>query len=381
MTLAKQFLSRGFRVDIVTGWNPPEPRLVVPPGARHILLGVERTRQFLFAFARYLRDERPAAIIGSMWPWTTACVLAARLAGSGARIAVCEHSTLSVQYADRGVFHRLLMQGSLALSYRLADARIAVSGGVADDLASLSGMARERISVVYNPVTLSGDDDEAEASAAERDWRGWKGPRIITVGRLTPVKNHKLLIRAFKTLLAVCDARLMILGTGELAQSTAEFIAAEGVGDKVLTPGAARNPAPYYRSADLFVLSSDREGFPLVVVEALACGLPVVSTDCRSGPAEILENGRYGRLAPVGDEGALAQAMSEALSARPDREALQRRAAAFAPEIVAEHYLNLLFPKPARPAATAPAHEAVQEWRRFEADGASRRRDPFAAID
>ena len=146
-------------------------------------------------------------------------------------------------------------------------------------------------------------------------------------------------------MLAMQDARLLILGTGELAEATAAVARAEGIAEKVLMPGATFDPTPYYRSADLFVLSSDREGFGNVVIEALACGLPVVSTDCRSGPSEILENGRYGRLVPVGDEIALAEAILESLSARHDRAALKRRAADFAPELIAEQYLELLFPQ------------------------------------
>ena len=348
MTLARQFLDWGFRVDIVNGGDAPEPRLVIPTGVRHVVLGADRTRKVLVPFARYLLRNRPDAVIASMWPFTTTCLLAHRLVRSSARIAVCEHSTLSVQYADQGLFHRLIMKESIALTYPLAHARVAVSGGVAEDLSHLSGIPRERISVVYNPVASPFNAD-AEGCAAESVWGGWKGPRIITVGRLKTAKNHKLLIRAFKELLATQDARLMIVGTGDLAESTAAFACAEGVSDKVLMPGATNDPTPFYRSADLFVLSSDREGFGLVIAEALACGLPVVSTNC-SGPTEILANGQYGRLVPVGDEIALAQAMVESLAARHDREALKRRAAVFAPELISEQYLNLLFPnRPARP--------------------------------
>jgi glycosyltransferase involved in cell wall biosynthesis len=111
-------------------------------------------------------------------------------------------------------------------------------------------------------------------------------------------------------------------------------------------PGFMPNPTPFYRAADLFVLSSDYEGFGNVIVEALACGLPAGSTDCPSGPAEILENGRWGRLTPVGDAEALANAMAQSLAAEHDREALRRRAADFSPARAAERYLQLLFSEP-----------------------------------
>ena len=343
LALAKQFLGQGFRVDIVSAQDAVESQLPIPSSARHFVLGVRRIRDFLFPFARYLRRERPDAVIGSMWPLTTACLLAHRLVGSKARIAVCEHSTLSVQYAGRGLVHEFMLKKSIALTYPLAHARIAVSSGVADDLAALSGVARDRFTVVHNPMTLP-LNVEGDSSTAEAAWGGWKGPRILTVGRLASAKNHQLLVKSFKELLTIQDARLMILGTGEQAESTARFVRAEGVAEKVLMPGGTIDPTPYYYSADLFVLSSNREGFSNVIIEALACGLPVVSTDCRSGPSEILANGRYGRLVAVGDEKALAQAMADALAAKHDHEALKRRAADFAPELVAEQYLNLLFP-------------------------------------
>lgn len=346
-TLAKQFLSRDFRVDIVTAQDV-EPKFPVPSGAQYVVLGARRTRDFLLPFAGYLRSHRPDALIASMWPFTTTCVLAHRLARSAARIAVCEHSTLSVQYANRGLVHGFMLKRSIALTYPLAHARVAVSGGVADDLAALSGIARDRFTVVHNPMTLPSNVD-ADSSAAEAAWGGWKGPRILTVGRLVSAKNHELLVKAFKQLLTIQDARLMILGTGEQAELTANFARAEGVTEKVLMPGATIDPTPFYCSADLFVLSSNREGFGNVIIEALACGVPVVSTDCRSGPSEILANGRYGRLVPVGDEFALARAMVESLSARHDRQALKRRAADFAPELVAQQYLTLLFPQQTSP--------------------------------
>lgn len=160
-------------------------------------------------------------------------------------------------------------------------------------------------------------------------------------------------------MLAMRDARLLILGTGELAEATAAVARAEGIADKVLLPGGRIDPMTYYRSADLFVLSSDYEGFGNVIIEALACGVPVVSTDCRSGPSEILENGRYGRLVPVRDADALSYAMADALVAKHDREALKERAANFAPGRIAEQYLELLFPKSTTMTAPASAQKAV----------------------
>jgi glycosyltransferase involved in cell wall biosynthesis len=208
-------------------------------------------------------------------------------------------------------------------------------------------MPRAQFSVVHNPALPStahtGNADQAEAA-----WEGWTGKRILTVGRFKLQKNHALLIRAFKTMRRSIDAKLMILGCGEHEAATRALIDAEELTQHVLLPGHMDDPIPFYKNSDLFVLSSDYEGFGNVLIEALACGLPVVSTDCPSGPAEILENSRYGRLVPVNDADALAEAIADALVARHDREALKRRAADFTPEINIAKYLKYLIPTKAQ---------------------------------
>ena len=345
-TLARELLKRGYATDIVTLIDIDGVAQALPEGARHIRLPCPRIRSLPLPFAQYLRRESPAAVVASLWPITSACILGRQLALSRARILTWEHSTLSVQYATWGALHQRLLRASLAWTYPLAHARVAVSQGVAQDLSALSGLPLNRFDVIYNPISVAAQGDDAAAEAA---WGGWTGPRILTVGRLKSVKNHPLLIRAFKKLLQTRDARLMIVGEGECAPQIRECAAAEGVADKVLTPGATQDPGPYYRSADLFVLSSDREGFGNVIVEAMSCGVPVVSTNCKFGPEEILGSGRWGRLVPVGDADALAEAMDGALSAEPDRDALKRRAAEFAPDRIADRFERLLFPQVAAP--------------------------------
>jgi glycosyltransferase involved in cell wall biosynthesis len=345
-TLAKELLKRGYAADIVTLIDIDGVVQALPEGARHIRLSCPKIRNLPVAFAQYLRRANPAAVVASLWPITSACIVGHRLALSRARVLVWEHSTLSVQYASWGALHRRLLRASLAWTFPLADARVAVSKGVAEDLSALSGLRLGRFDVIYNPISVAAQGDDA---AAESAWGGWTGPRILTVGRLKSVKNHPLLIRAFKKLLQTRDARLMIVGEGECAPQIRECAAAEGVADKVLTPGATTDPGPYYRSADLFVLSSDREGFGNVIVEAMSCGVPVVSTSCKFGPEEILGGGRWGRLVPVGDADALAEAMDGALSAPHDRDALKRRAAEFAPDRIADRFERLLFPQIAAP--------------------------------
>ena len=209
--LGGEFLKRGFRADFVVGSHTEEAFALLPPFAGYMCLKAKRARSMLFPLARYLRERRPSAVIASLWPLTVLSIVALKLAGSKARLAVCDHSALSLQYGRLALPKRWVFQKSISLTYPFADARIAVSSGVADDLAAFGGLPRGDISVVHNPIFQrpASPDDFA---AAEAIWRGWSGPRILTVGNLDPRKNHPLLIRAFKKVVTRRDARLLILG-------------------------------------------------------------------------------------------------------------------------------------------------------------------------
>ncbi len=164
---------------------------------------------------------------------------------------------------------------------------------------------------------------------------------FLSVGNLKPEKNQALLLRAFAALPRP-DARLMLLGSGPQEAPLRALAEQLGLAERVIFAGFQRDPAPFYAAADLFVLSSNHEGFGNVIVEALSHGLPVVSTDCPAGPAEILDGGTFGLLVPVGDAAALAEAMDAALDAPVDRDALVRRASDFAPDIAARQYLAVM---------------------------------------
>ncbi|RBP07340.1 glycosyltransferase involved in cell wall biosynthesis [Roseiarcus fermentans] len=342
--LSRQFLQSGYDVDFALMNKFGEFLQDVPLGAQVVDLKVRQLRNLVAPLARYLKMRRPDAVLVNLWPLTAATVLVARAIGSGGtRVVTVDHATLSIQYRNWGLLNWLALRASLGAIYPLAHARVAVSVGVAEDISRLGCFQLKPIEVVNNPVTLA-DASPKDREDAERAWEGWTGPRIISVGKLKRVKNHALLIKAFKQVVIHADARMLILGDGELRAATEQIVRDEGLSGKVLLPGSRRKPRALYESADLFVLSSDSEGLGNVLIEALACGLPVVSTDCRSGPREILDNGRYGALTPVGDADALARAMLDSLSKTHDRDALRRRAADFSPEIAAEKYLRILFP-------------------------------------
>ncbi len=331
LTLAAEFLARGDAVDVLVLRGEGALIPAVPEGARLVMLGVRRLRNAIRPLRDYAARARPDALLAQMWPLSSIAVWALRR--SAIRVAVVEHVDLRASSRRWRLLPRALLVPVLRWSHRRAVARIAVSRGAADALARLCGLPAEAIEAIHNPIPLP-----RSAPGRQVDWGGG-GRRILTVGTLKPQKNHRLLVEAFARMSEPQD-RLVILGEGGERVAIKKLAAGLGMADRVLLPGFALDPGPWYASADLFVLSSDYEGFANVVAEALGHGLRVVSTDCPSGPAEIL--GGIGRLVPVGDVGALAEAMTAALAAPADPAAARARAAAFAPPAIADRYRRLL---------------------------------------
>jgi glycosyltransferase involved in cell wall biosynthesis len=336
LEIIRELLGAGHQVDLVLVRAEGQLLALVPPAVRIIDLKARRLLGALLPLIRYFRDQRPDAVQVSMWPLTTVAILAHRLAGSRARLMVSDH----IAFSHAGRRDKMAIRMTAAPLYRLADVRVVVSEGAARDLAELIGVDRGQIELIYNPISVP--EEIKPTPEAERLWGGAKD-RIVTAGSLKPQKNHALLLRAFARL-DRSNAKLMILGEGPLRPDLERLAAELGIAGRVVLPGFQIDPWPFYASASLFVLSSDYEGFANVVLEAMAAGLPVVSTDCPSGPAEILDQGRFGTLVPVGDEAALANAMVDALDDRGDPEPRKARAATFS-QGSARRYRDLLVPE------------------------------------
>jgi glycosyltransferase involved in cell wall biosynthesis len=229
----------------------------------------------------------------------------------------------------------------LGTFYPWAAAVVAVSRGAADDLARTSGLPRDRVQVVYNPVLTPALMALARQAPGHPWFASGEPPVILGVGRLTPQKDFPTLIRAFAEVRRCRSARLMILGEGE-ERGRLEALARElGVADDVALPGFQENAMAYMGGSALFVLSSAWEGLPTVLIEALAAGTRVVSTDCPSGPREILQEGRLGALVPVGDVAALTGAMIDALARSPSAVPLEALTP-FTSDAAVDHYLRLI---------------------------------------
>lgn len=358
LTLAGGLADRGLAVDLLVPDEHGPFRDQIPANVRLVnltrwwlrlpVIRARKRRKALLmapAIADYLRRERPAALLSASHYVNLAALWGRALAGTGTRLVISQRTQLSVAITNSKLpilRRRPLLAWMTRRYYPRADAIVAVSDGVADDLAAVAHLPRERVVTVYNPTDLAAIAQRA-AEPAPHPWLADGGaPVIVAVGRLAAQKDFSTLLRAFARLRTQRAARLLILGEGRL-RAPLEALAAElGVADAVALPGYAQNPFAALARADLYVMSSRYEGLPGALIQALACGCRIVSTDCPSGPAEILDHGRYGLLTPVGDVEALAGAMQTALAAPPDPPRQRERAAFFSVPRAVDAYLDLL---------------------------------------
>jgi glycosyltransferase involved in cell wall biosynthesis len=339
LTLAQEWLARGFTVEFVLLRKVGELLPLVPAGATVVGLEVPRLRSAFVVLRRYLRMARPTVTIAAMWPLSSIAILAWRLARSPGRLFVSDHSRLSIAVVREMNQPRWLLATVIRMTYPFASGVIAVSNGVRDDLSQVAGLSPASISVIYNPAAVGLSElSEDRLIVRARLWREATQVCFLSVGTL---KDHVTLIRAFAQLSRNLAAKLIILGDGPLRQALLAQVEVLGLEGRVELPGFQLDPQPWYQTADVFVLSSAWEGFGNVIVEALEAGIQVVSTDCPSGPAEILDNGRFGRLVPVGDVAKLAAAMQDAATHPIDPNDLRQRATAFAATNIAERYLTV----------------------------------------
>lgn len=341
VNLANHFAQRGERVLMVLDRRDGALLQALDAEVELISLDAPRTLAALPRLMRLLKARRPGVLLSGITYNSPIAILAAKLSGAGTRVAVAEHTVLSQELMERGLRDRAAIPPLLNLAYRGAAAILCPSAAIADDLAKLCHIARERIDVLANPVV---GDDIARRAAARPDhpWFADSIPVFVAAGRMTPVKDFPTLIEAFALARSKRPARLVLLGEGQLRPALQDRVRSLNLGDAVQLPGAVADPVPYFARAAAVVSSSRYEGFGNVLVEAMACGTPVVSTDCPGGPREILDGGRYGALVPVGDVGALAQAMLAVLDRRPDAADLRAGAQRYAIAGAGDAYLARL---------------------------------------
>ena len=286
------------------------------------------------ALACYVKREQPDCVFLNLTNPKSAMLLGCRVLAKHSPVVAVAHSHIKYRrYRYRSRYRRLYIDASQL---------VGVSQGVSNSLAVAAGVGVENVKTIYNGVDLTNLRKRMEEPPSD-PWLLNRGvPIVVTAGRLTGAKDYPTLIKAFARLASQRPCHLIILGEGKARRKLARLIRVLNLTDRISLPGWVDNPFAYMSRASLFVVSSRREGFSMVLLQALACGCPCVSTDCHSGPAEILQNGQYGPLVPVGDDAALAEAMERVLDHPPNKQVLQERATHFSTERTLVAYDQLI---------------------------------------
>jgi glycosyltransferase involved in cell wall biosynthesis len=349
LNLAKVFIDRSLQVDLVvpdTTGGHQRFMETVPAGVRIIDLKtpIGRAVYFkkLFKLKQYLEQEQPAIMLANV-DYVGVANVAGKISKSSTKIVQVVHSNLSREFGKISGSGKTIKPLFVKQFYPWSDGIIAVSKGVAEDTAHMSGIPLEQIRVIYNPVVTPDLPVKAEEPVSHPWFAAGEPPIILGTGRLMYQKDFATLIRAFAKVRQHRASRLVIIGGEPVQKAELEALIQElHLEADAQLPGFASNPYAYMSKAAVFALSSKYEGFGNVLVEAMATGTPVVSTDCESGPAEILENGKYGKLVPVSNPDALAEAIIATLDHPIDSKILQERSQEFTTDKIATQYLEFI---------------------------------------
>jgi len=341
VNLANGFICNGNAVDLILTRAQGVLLDSVDSRVRIVDLECEGVIRSLLPLAGYLKANSPEFLISAQTHASLIAMGARTLARVTTKNILVEVTTMSLNYGLEPGFRNKLIPIFARLFYRFSDAIVCLTDGIEDDLRKTARLNDKTIYRIYNPV-LPDDIFEKIGQTIEHPWFTPDSPPVlVTLGRLTAAKDYPNLLRAFALASRERKLRLLVLGDGTERARLEALAKSLEINHTVQFLGFVENPYPYLDQSDVFVLSSAWEGLSHVLIEAMACGLSIVSTDCRSGPAEVLENGKFGILVPVGDSTALAKGILEALQTTPDRESLQRRALDFTTNASIIGYLTL----------------------------------------
>lgn len=355
VNLANGLVGKGIEVDLLLV-NSEGPYLSkLSPSIRLIEFKTGKLSASIPRLIAYLRQESPDVLITALEDTNLTAIFAHQLARVPTRMIVTVHNNLTQESKYLKSLKRRLVPYLIRWIYPFADLVIAVSQGVAEDLKGL-GIRSDKIRVIYNPIitpdfTVAAKaipahpwfNSISDANAQDANSQDVKDPAIILgIGRLEPQKDFETLIRAFALVRQERCSKLIILGEGSQRQNLVQLCDQLNLADDVDFLGFIENPLSYMTRVSMCVLSSAWEGFGNVLVESMGVGTPVVSTDCPSGPSEILAGGKYGKLVPVKNAQALAQAIIETLEAPLPAPMLQQRAEDFSLEKVLYEYQKVL---------------------------------------
>lgn len=307
-----------------------------------IELGSSRIATSVFPLITYLRKTQPDALVSALNTANIISIIAKFFSFRKTRFIVTVHNTLSLSAQNVRSLRARLIPWLISTLFPHAHGIVAVSRGVADDLTSVTGLKTNKIEVIYNPVITPEVRTLSQESCPDEWINDPSTPVLLSIGRLSPQKDFKNLLEAMAIVIKQRPVKLIILGEGDLRQSLESLIVKLNLTESVKMPGFVKNPYSYMSNADLFVLSSQWEGLPTVLIEALYCKAKLVSTDCPSGPKEILNNGQYGLLVKPKDPLDLARGILDSLDSNSttlSNESWER----YTLDYSINHYLSLMF--------------------------------------
>jgi glycosyltransferase involved in cell wall biosynthesis len=312
----------------------------VPSTVRIVDLGASNNYACFPALAGYLRREKPRALISALELTNLLVLLARWVTRSQTSIVVQLTTTLSRH--KRTPIKKKIERFLVSRIYPWANCIVASSHGVADDFLRYTEVSPTLVRTIYNPVITDSILKQALKPVEHPFFGDGQPPVMVAFGRLTAAKDYPTLLKAYARVRKTRPARLVIIGEGEGRPALEDLIVELGISEDVHLPGYVQNPFAYLKRASVFVLSSAWEGLPSVLIEALACGAPIVSTDCPHGPSEILDGGKYGYLVPVGNDDAMASAILRVLAGEAKPVAPATWLDQFRFENIREQYLEVL---------------------------------------
>ena len=342
LSLANGFAERGLKVDLVLVKLTGEYLSLISPQVRVVNLDHPRLITSLPLLVKYLKQHRPKLLISALEDPNTLAIIAKILARVPTRIVVTVHNHLTRYSTQSKELKRKLTPWFVRWLFPFADEIVAVSQGVADDAAKVSRLAPSKIKTIYNPIFTT-DLIAKFQEPIDCDWLlNDRIPVILGVGRLTKQKDFATLIRAIAIVKQQYPVRSILLGQGEELPYLENLVKELDLINDVAFLGFVANPYAYMSKAKILVMSSVYEGFGNVLVEGMLAGIPVVSTNCKSGPSEILADGKYGNLADVGDASSLAIAIIDTLKNPLHPDILRKRGQEFSLAAALEQYHQLL---------------------------------------
>ncbi len=312
LNLAEGFHQAGYQVDLILKRATGEYLTQVPTSINLVDLNASRMALTLPGLIRYLRSRRPHVLMAGLELTHMIALAAQWISGIPTKVIVTIHSVIS-QSNHSYLPGRSLERQLMKLLYPRAGEIVSISRGTAQDFSNFLGFPLSRLRVIYNPIITPALLDNAQ-QAIKHPWLDeGQPPVILSAGRLHPVKDFSMLIKAFALARQRTPLRLLILGEGEQRAELEDLVRQMGLQEDISLPGFQQNPYAFMRRAAMLALSSRHEAFGRVLIEAMACDCPVIATDCPGGVAELVDNGSFGHLVPVGDEAAMAQAILEVL--------------------------------------------------------------------